>query len=94
MMVKVLLFGVLERLAGASEVPLDVPEGTRVLDVLAELSARCGGRFRDAVFGDGGEDEGAIVLVNGAPVRFGVMERRLSDGDVLSLMSLYEAAPE
>lgn len=89
-MVKVLLFGVLAQWASEPEVLLDVPEGTNVLNVLAELSARYGQRFRDAVFGDGGENEGAILLVNGAPVRFGVLEKRLYDGDSLSLMPLCE----
>lgn len=93
-MVKILLFGALERLAERSEVLLDVPEGTNVLNALAGLTARYGGRFRDVVFGDGAGNEGAIVLVNGAPVRFGLMEKRLYDGDALSLMPLSEEVPE
>lgn len=93
-MLKVLLFGALEPLTGTAEVLLDVPDGTNVLNVLAGLSARFGRRFRDVVFGDGGENEGVIVLVNGAPVRFGLMEKRLYDGDTLSLMPLYEEARE
>ena len=93
-MLKVLLFGALEPLTGTAEVLLDVPDGTNVLNVLAGLSVRFGRRFRDVVFGDGGENEGAIVLVNGAPVRFGLMEKRLYDGDTLSLMPLYEEARE
>lgn len=90
-MVKVLLFGELKRLAASSEVFLEVRE-TYVLNALVDLSARYGGRFREIVLGDG--DERAIVLVNGAPVRFGVMEKRLNDGDVLSLMPLCEEGPE
>lgn len=90
-MVKVLLFGELKRLAASSEVFLEVRE-TNVLNALVNLSARYGGRFREIVLGDG--DERAIVLVNGAPVRFGVMEKRLNDGDVLSLMPLCEEGPE
>ncbi|MDO4786581.1 MAG: MoaD/ThiS family protein [Fretibacterium sp.] len=90
-MVKVLLFGELKRLAASSEVFLEVRE-TNVLNALVDLSARYGGRFREIVLGDG--DERAIVLVNGAPVRFGVMEKRLNDGDVLSLMPLCEEGPE
>lgn len=90
-MVKVLLFGELKCLAASSEVFLDVRE-TNVLNALVDLSARYGGRFREIVLGDG--DERAIILVNGAPVRFGVMEKRLNDGDVLSLMPLCEEGPE
>ena len=93
-MLRVLLFGALERLAGSPEVRLDVREGMNVLHALADLSARCGPHFRAIVFGDGAENEGAIILVNGAPVRFGVMEKRLYDGDSLSLMPLSEEAPE
>lgn len=93
-MLRVLLFGALKRLAGSPEVQLDVREGMNVLHALADLSVRYGPHFRTIVFGDGAENEGAIILVNGAPVRSGVMEKRLHDGDSLSLMPLSEEVPE
>ena len=59
-MLKILLFGALEPLAGTAEVLLDVPDGTNVLNVLVGFSVRFGRRFRDVIFGDEGENEGVV----------------------------------
>lgn len=82
-MIRVLLYGVLAELAGTSEVSVT---GSRVLDVLVSLSSLYGAAFREIVLGGG--PVRAIILVNRAPVRRDVLETRLEDGDVLSLMPI------
>lgn len=86
-MVKVLLFGELEALAGTSEVML--PKG-RVMDVLASLSSLYGQAFRDFMFGDESGRKHLIILVNNAPVRYNVYEYQLADEDTVSLMPMDE----
>ena len=86
-MIKVLLFGELEELAGTREVSMP---GTRVLEVLTALASLYGKEFRDIVLGGTGEN-GIIILVNNAPVRHNVFETPLADGDVVSLMPLFDA---
>lgn len=83
-MVRVLLYGVLEELAGTPEVSL---AGARVLDVLVALSSLYGPAFRDIVLGGGGSVR-TIILVNRAPVRYNILETVLQEGDVLSLMPM------
>ena len=83
-MIKVLLFGVLANLAGTSEVFL--PPG-RVMDVMMELSSLYGRAFSDALFGEDTEMR-PVILVNHAPVRYGVLEKELTEGDTVSLMPL------
>ena len=80
-MVKVLLYGELAEMAGTPEVSV---AGSRVLDVLTALASLYGSEFRNLVLSAGR----VAVLVNGTPVRYGPLETRLTDGDVLSLMPL------
>ena len=88
-MVRVLLYGVLEELAGTPEVSV---AGSRVLDVLVSLSSLYGAAFRDAVLGGG--PVRTIILVNRAPVRYNVLEAALQEGDVVSLMPIDDAGDE
>ncbi len=83
-MIRVLLYGVLEELAGTPEITL---AGSRVMDVLVSLSSLYGPAFRDIVLGGGGATR-TIILVNKAPVRHNVLETALRDDDVLSLMPM------
>lgn len=83
-MIRILMYGILKKLAGTSETR--VGEG-RVLDVLITLSSAYGSEFRDIVLRNGSPCAVAI-LVNGAPVRYNVLEVPLREGDVLSLMPL------
>ena len=85
-MIKVLLFGELEELAGTREIM--VP-GSRVLDVLVALSSLYGKEFRDMVMGDASGGS-VIILVNNAPVRYNVVETSLNDGDSVSLMPMLD----
>ncbi|NLL36231.1 MAG: MoaD/ThiS family protein [Fretibacterium sp.] len=83
-MVKVLLFGELADLAGTSEVFLSE---RRVMDVVMALIDLYGKGFEDSILG-GDQDTRAIILVNNAPVRHGVFEKELADGDTVSLMPM------
>jgi molybdopterin converting factor small subunit len=86
--IRVLLYGVLEELAGTPEVGIS---GSRVLDVLVSVSSLYGAAFRDMVLGGAAR---VAILVNGAPVRYNVFEAPLQDGDVLSLMPFADSDVE
>ncbi len=91
-MAKVLLYGILEEMTGTSELSM---AGSRVLDVLMSLCSLYGAEFREIVFGSDAVFSGsvlnnAIVLLNNAPVRYNVLEAPLAEGDVLSLMPIFE----
>ncbi len=91
-MAKVLLYGSLEEMAGTPELSIS---GSRVLDVLTSLCSLYGSQFREILFGSDAVSSGAvlnnaIVLLNNAPVRYNVLEAPLAEGDVLSLMPIFE----
>lgn len=88
-MIRVLLYGILEELAGTPEVGI---AGSRVLDVLVSLSSLYGPAFRDIVLGGGSTR--IVILLNRAPVRHNVLEAALREGDVLSLMPMDDTGDE
>lgn len=85
-MAKVLLYGKLEKWANCRELRV---AGTRIADLLVELSAVCGREMKEYLF-SGNLLEKVAVLVNGSPVRYGLFELDLSEEDSVSLMPFPE----
>lgn len=75
MRVRTLLFANLRELAGASHLDVDLPEGSRVLDLLEVVGAEAGSLAQAA--------HTAAVAVN---QEYAGPERVLSDGDEVALI--------
>ena len=88
MKVKVRAFATLSNLLGGGFLEVELPEGSTVGDLLAELVRRFGKPFREAVMEEDGRLSKYVkVFVNGRDIDFlSGLDTALRDGDEVALI--------
>jgi molybdopterin converting factor small subunit len=75
---KVIFAGLIKRVAGTSEMTVDLPPGATLGDLLKDLTARFGSDFEDKILLNGDLANHAVVMIDGEYAReVGGMNARL-----------------
>lgn len=84
MRVRVVLTAMFREAAGRREVVEELPEGSKLLDLIRRLEAKFDGVFSEVLDRESGSvDEEVMVLINGVAVR--KVDGELRDGDSVLL---------
>jgi molybdopterin synthase sulfur carrier subunit len=82
--VRVMLTAMFREAAGRKEVVEELPEGSKLLDLIRRLEAKFDGAFSEVLDRESGSvDEEVMVLINGVAVR--KVDEELRDGDSVLL---------
>ena len=82
--VKVTLTAMFREATGQKEITEELPEGSRLLDLITRLESRFNGIFSEVVNREAGTiNEEVLVLINGIAVR--KVDTELKDGDSVML---------